>query len=216
MAVGLVERNDKLRECSPRSFALAVMACAELGLEPSLGQVYVIPYKETATLQIGFQGMIQIAMNSGLVQAIWADVVREGDIFTETHGTHRGFVHQKTGPKDGKITHAYAVAVMKGTNERSYVVLDRDDIEKRKAVSKTAGFNDGPWQLWPVEMCKKTAIRALYKMLPKSTQMLAAGQYDDDGTMGQQTRPISVPCESVAVPWEDTEEPKDDFFEGAE
>ncbi len=216
MAVGLVERNDKLRECSPRSFALAVMACAELGLEPSLGQVYVIPYKETATLQIGYQGMIQIAMNSGLVLSIWADVVREGDIFEETHGTHRGFTHQKTGDKDGKITHAYACAVLRGTTERSFVVLDREDIEKRKAVSKTAGFKDGPWTAWPVEMCKKTAVRALYKMLPKSTAMMAAGRFDDEGAMGKQAQPMTAPAQSVAVPWEKTEEAVADAFEGVE
>jgi len=110
MAVSQIERSEKLQECTPRSFAMAVMACAELGLEPLLGMAYIIPYKTTATLQIGYQGMIQLARNSGEVMDIYAEVVRENDTFRQTLGTSRSILHEPADGDRGAMIGVYAVA----------------------------------------------------------------------------------------------------------
>jgi len=201
IATGLVERNPKIQQCTPASFALSVLGIAELGLEPTLGMVYVIPYKSTATLQIGYQGMIQLARNSGDVLDIYAVVVREGDEFEATYGTQRSLTHRKTAPKEAPFTHVYAVAKLRDT-EPTFVVLDREDVEKRRKVSKTGDSSSSPWVQWPEEMWKKTGIRALFKMLPKSTEMLRAGVMDDDGAMGRQTQVIDVDAAPAPKPWD--------------
>jgi len=221
LAMMMVERVPKLRNCTPQSFVLAVMGIAELGLEPTLGMVYVIPYGSKATLQIGYQGMIQLARNSGEVLDIYAEVVRDGDEFSALYGTTRSITHFKTGPKDGKITHVYAVAKLRH-GEPAYVVLDREDVEKRRAVSKTGNSSDSPWVLWEEEMWQKTAIRALFKTLPKSTEMQRAAVIDDDGAMGRDTQAITVDAVPVAKPWDDpegymhTDEPEPNKDGGAE
>ena len=201
IATGLVERNPALQKCTPASFALAVLGIAELGLEPVLGMVYVIPYKATATLQIGYQGMIQLARNTGDVLDIYAMVVREGDEFAVKYGIHRDLKHVPKADKKAEFTHVYAVAKLKGTDP-TFVVLDRDDVEKRRRVSKTSHSTASPWHDWEEEMWKKTAIRALFKMLPKSTEMQRAAIMDDDGAMGRQTRIIDVEATPAPKPWD--------------
>jgi len=211
IATGLVERNPVLQKCTPASFALAVLGIAELGLEPILGMVYVIPYGTTATLQIGYQGMIQLARNTGDVLDIYAEVVRDGDAFDVVYGMNRNLTHSKTADKDAAFTHVYAVAKLKGTDP-TFVVLDRDDVMKRRNVSKTGGSSSSPWKGWEEEMWKKTAIRALFKMLPKSTEMAKAAVMDDDGAMGRQTRVIDVDAAPAPKPW-DNPQTEGDFFE---
>jgi len=202
LAMMMVERVPKLQNCTTSSFVLAVMGIAELGLEPTLGMVYVVPYGTKATLQIGYQGMIQLARNSGDVVDIYAETVREGDEFTVLYGTAREISHFKTGPKDAPFTHVYAVAKLRH-GDPAFIVLDREDVIKRRAVSKTGGSSDSPWTQWEEEMWKKTAIRSLFKTLPKSTEMQRAAVIDDDGAMGMQTQTLeAVP---VAKPWDTTD-----------
>ncbi|MBQ3444875.1 MAG: recombinase RecT [Selenomonadaceae bacterium] len=58
--------NPKLRECSPSSIlsAAGIAAALKLPINPSLGFAYIVPYKGHASFQIGFKGMIQLAMRS--------------------------------------------------------------------------------------------------------------------------------------------------------
>jgi recombination protein RecT len=191
LSLGLLDKVPKLLQCSPQSFGLAVMALAELGLEPILGQAYVIPYGQQATVQIGYQGMIDLALRSSRVFNIYADVVREGDEFIVTYGTNRSIHHLKIGERDAPLTHAYAVADI-GHGRETFEVLHRDDILKRRSVSKTANFNDSPWNEWEEEMWKKTAVRYLYKYLPKSAQMSAAVELDNTSDMGRQAQPAGL------------------------
>ena len=53
-----INTNDKLRICSQLSIINAFYKCCEYGLDPasSLGQAWLIPYKSTIDLQIGYRG----------------------------------------------------------------------------------------------------------------------------------------------------------------
>lgn len=55
IAITCVRQNPKLAQCSVPSLLGALMTSAQLGLEPSstLGQVYLIPYKNECQLQLG-------------------------------------------------------------------------------------------------------------------------------------------------------------------
>jgi recombination protein RecT len=208
IAIGLLDKNKDLLKCSPTSFTLAVIGCAELGLEPLLGQAYIIPYGSTATLMIGYQGMVQLARNSGKVRDVWADVVRDGDDFTYSLGTKREIHHVRHSKPGDPVTHAYACADLGGGNV-TFVVLDNDEIEARRKVSKSGNV----WKQWPEEMQKKTAVRALWKMLPKSTQMLAAIELDNSAELGSQVIPVTAGLDlsefGDAAPWDEPEEVKE-------
>ena len=189
IAVNQITKNPKLANCTPTSFALAVMGAAEAGLEFSLGQAYIIPYGSVATLQIGYQGMIDLAYRSGRVSNITAEVVREGDEFEYGLGTEQFIKHKRNSKVGDKLLAAYATALVAGAVIPVFIVLDADEINERRAVSKTASSRGSVWDQWPEEQWKKTAIRALFKRLPKSTEMNLAVLHDTTSATGMAVTP---------------------------
>ena len=193
----------KLAKCTPRSFVNVMVQIAELNLEPVLGMAYPVPFAGVATLIIGYQGYIELAYRSGLVRAIRATVVREGDEFQEILGLRPDIIHS-AGEKRGAITHVYASAELM-TGGIIFRVLDRAAIDKRRDVSPSASRSDSPWVLWEEDQVRKTGIRALFKMIPKSVHMARAAAMDDEGVMGRETRVIDVESATVAAPWDTPE-----------
>lgn len=181
--LGLVLRevrvNPKLAEASIPSLLGAVLGAAQLGLEPggTLGHAYLVPYKKEVQLVIGYKGMVQLAMRSGLIASISAQVVREGDVFDFEYGTNFFIRHRPEGGHGGEVTHAYAVARLVTGGDMG-VVLFKEDIERRRSRSKATGSNS-PWQTDYDEMARKSAIRALFRDLPASTQFQKALGFDE-------------------------------------
>ena len=170
--------------CTPASFLGCVISAAQLGLEVNtpLGQAYLIPRKskrvqppfKECTLIIGYQGMLDMARRSGIVDDVYAYVVREGDKFTYTLGTDRKITHELSDDparEQRKITHVYAVAVL--TNgSKPFIVLTAAQIDARRAMSAASEY--GPWVTHPEAMTLKTGVRALNTWLPKSAEMARA------------------------------------------
>ena len=168
--------NPKLAETSQASFLGCVLSCAMLGLEPNtpLGLAYLIPRmnnktkKLECTLQIGYQGMIDLA---GRAQVnVFAYVVRTGDDFRYQLGMEPNIWHIPSEAIDREtkpITHAYAVAVSPD-GRRSFTVLTKAQIEERRA--RSAAATDGPWITDYEAMCMKTAVRAHFRWMPKQTE----------------------------------------------
>ena len=84
--LSLVKQTPALAECDPKTTISAAMTAATLKLpiNPNLGFAYIIPYKNKtgaeATFQLGYKGIIQLAMRTGQYKTINASVVREGEI----------------------------------------------------------------------------------------------------------------------------------------
>ena len=115
-------------------------------------------------------------MQSGLVDAIWADVAYKGDHFVVYKGTDPRIEHEPSIEGDeSEILAAYACARVNGAV--IFQVLGRNQIEKIRAASKS---KDGPaWSQWPEEMAKKSAIKRLTKLLPKDRRAAAVLAYDN-------------------------------------
>lgn len=170
MAMLSVSKNADLRKCTPESILLSVCDAAALGLDcgGSLGQAYLVPFKSTATLIIGYRGMIALARKSGEIATVYAHCVRVGDEFSYELGLEQSLKHKPGGSVDDKqITHAYAVARFK---DGSYQVevMSVDEIAKHRARSMAK--DNGPWVTDYAEMCKKTVIRRLCKYLPMTAE----------------------------------------------
>ena len=80
--LSLVKQSPQLAACDPKTTLAAAMTAAtmKLPINPNLGFAYIVPYKNEATFQIGWKGLVQLAMRTGLYKAINAAPVHEGEI----------------------------------------------------------------------------------------------------------------------------------------
>lgn len=77
----LVTSDEKLLACNPKLLMAEAMKAAslKLPLNKQLGYAYLVPYKDTPTMIIGYKGLYQLAIRSGLYKTINADIVYEGE-----------------------------------------------------------------------------------------------------------------------------------------
>ena len=149
-----------------------------------LGHCYLIPYGTTCQLLIGYQGMIELALRTGRVTSIKAMVVREGDHFEFEHGLSEKLVHRPGDNEDAAITHAYAVAQIKDSTP-IFWVLSRPQIEARKKRGASGRGKRTPWDTDYEAMAMKSAVRALFKWLPKSAEMAVAQAVEEAQERGE-------------------------------
>jgi recombination protein RecT len=186
-----IVRTPRLGECTPASLGGAIMTCAQLGLEPgaATGEAYLLPFRNRrkvsgrwvehmeVTLIIGYQGMVKLYWQSQLARSLDAQAVYENDDFDYAYGLEPRLEHRpRLGGERGRAVAYYAVATF-STGGSAFVVMGPEDIERIRARSKAR--DDGPWQTDYDAMAKKTCLRQLFKMLPKSTQLARALAQDE-------------------------------------
>lgn len=185
IALTAIRSNPKLAECTPQSFLGSLLQASQLGLEVNtpLGQAYLIPYKDVCTLVVGYQGMLDLARRSGMVKAIYAHAVREADEFDYELGLEPKLQHKPAEGDRGDLTHVYAVARLTG-GEPIFTVLTRAEVERFRARSRAK--DSGPWVTDYEAMALKTAIRRIFKWLPKSAEMSVAAAIDEADDLSRQ------------------------------
>lgn len=214
-----MRRVPKLMECTPQSLAGAIMASAQLGLEPGngLGHAYLLPFDKRAKVGgqwqtvatecqiiIGYRGMIDLARRSGQIVSLSARVVHERDHFTYRYGLDETVEHvPHAGEPPGAMTFVYAVAKLKDGGVQ-FEVMSRAEVEAIRAKSKAG--SSGPWVDHFEEMAKKTAIRRLFKYLPVSVEMSRAVTMDEQADAGlpQDHNVIDGMVSEMASPDQDT------------
>jgi recombination protein RecT len=153
------------------------MQAAQLGLDvtPSLGHVYLVPRSNhgisEATFVLGWRGMVALAYRSGVISAINANVVREGDRFEIISGSNLHIVHTpKLTDRKRDVIASYAIA-QTTTGGIIASVCDRWEIEQHRKRSATP--DRGPWVTDFEAMARKTAIRSLWPKLPLPRNLAA-------------------------------------------
>ncbi|MCF8610006.1 recombination protein RecT [Gordonia sp. HY285] len=186
-----LRQTPQLTECEPSTVLGALMTCAQLGLRPGvLGQAYLLPLwngktrRREAQLIMGYQGLVELVYRSDSVNMVAARTVHENDEFMYEYGLAEDqLIHRPpmTGPR-GDVVAFYAIARMKGGGYAMTDVMSRADMEQHRdkyaMAKKKDGTVVGPWVTQFVEMGKKTMVRQLAKMLPKSPEVVRAMTHD--------------------------------------
>lgn len=163
--------ENSLANCSPQSFAGALLTSSALGLEPGVnGEAYLVPYKGECTLIIGYQGFAKLFWQHPLAKYLDAQAVHERDHFEYEYGLLQYLKHRPAEGNRGPITHYWAMAQL-STGASAFVVLTADEVKALR------GGKVGPSGKIPDPMHwmeRKTALRQLFKLLPKSTNLSAA------------------------------------------
>lgn len=177
-ALQAIDGNSALQKCTPKSIikAMCNISLTGLSLNPKKAYCYLIPRGGNAILDISYQGMIFMMTNQLNVKSIHADVVYEGDHF-ENEVTEDGVIFSHKADKfskdRGEIIGVYAIAYLNGGGS-SVAVLSEEEVNQIKATSQAAGTKFSPWsgsETIVNEMRKKTAIRRLWKIVPKNERI---------------------------------------------
>lgn len=192
-------KNPQLALCTRESFFGALMTAAQMGLEPGpLGHCYLIPYKGTATLQLGYRGFLEFVQRSGKIDSVYAYPVFAGDEFTFELGAHPVLKHTPSvdsDPSDANMTHVYAVAHIKGCAIPRIEVMTRKQVEAIRNRSKAAGAgHSSPWDTDFSEMARKTVLKRLCKTLPLSIESQQFLSLDETARtrIAPDTEPVSM------------------------
>lgn len=191
-------RQPKLLSCTKESIWQSVLDCAAMGLEPDAwGRAYLVPYEDRRNnrtlcqLIIGYKGLVELAMRSGRVKSIKAEVVYERDEFHYSFGLNERLDHVPAQGDRGRATHAYAYAILTDGGH-VFEVLSVADVDRVRSRSKAG--QSGPWQTDWEMMARKTAIRRLAKLLPLSSEFRDAVERDPGGDEDL------IPLEAPAIP----------------
>lgn len=212
-----VSRNPTLLKCTVSSLQNAMLTAGEFGLEVNtpLGLCFLIPYRNGKTgdyeaqFQMGYQGICQLAYNTGRVPLIYAEAVHENDKFTLSLGLKRDLVHvPATDGNRGKILSYYAVVQISGF-EPHFCHMTHDEImahAKRHSRAMQGGKQDSAW-LAPEDstahqwMCKKTVLIQACKTAPKSIEdKWVKALYEDDDMEPAGVAPIDVTAHEISTP----------------
>lgn len=200
IAITALRKTPKLQQCTPESLLSCLMSLSQYGLEPDGRRAHLIPFENRkqgiveCTLIIDYKGLAELALRSGLVSTLHADVVQEGDIFEYSMGRiskHVPWFLRRDADKPAEAGPVYAVYAMcenrDGTTKCEVMSLNEvENIRKRSRSSES-----GPWKTDWTEMAKKTAFRRLSKWLVLSPEFRDAVTEDEDRDIIETTAKVS-------------------------
>lgn len=184
-------KNPKLFECfrtpeGTASLFLSVITSRIIEIPCDGIHGYLVPffqsaYKEKPAAMIcqfmpGYKGYVQLAYANQNVASINCAAVFEKDDFDFEYGTQPYLRHKPFNGKAGELRWAYGIVKMR-SGHTEFRVLTREDVLKRKAVSKAK--DSGPWIDWEPEMWAKTGLHNLAKVAPLGNRVQRALAIDD-------------------------------------
>jgi len=181
-----VSGKPVLDVCSRESIANALFDMVVQALSPMKKQCYFIPYGNKLTLSKSYAGTMAIAKRVAPIKSIAANVIFEGDEFIyeidPLSGRKKIVVHKQilSNIDQNKIVGAYAVILM-DDGESFIEPMTMKEIETSWMQGATKG-NSPAHKNFRGEMCKKTAIGRVCKMIINSSDDsdLYKGGFDEE------------------------------------
>jgi recombination protein RecT len=198
-ALQALKANDYLAKVAaenPDSLISAVQNIASVGLSlnPALKHAYLVPRGGKVCLDIGYKGLVHLAIDSGGIKYVQAELFLEKDGF-ELRGRGEEPKHHRNpfALNRGEIMGAYAVAKTTDgdfltetmTAQEIYAIRDRTESYKAFVAGKSKSC---PWSTDEGEMMKKTVIRRASKMWP----MTNTGRFEKALQIQDDIEPIDV------------------------
>lgn len=170
-------------KCDASTVVRTLMKGSYLGLDFFNGECYAIPYGNNCQFQTDYKGEIKLAKrySKNPIKDIYAKIVREGDEFIDTVVDGAQSVIFRPKPfNNGKIIGAFAVVYYKD-GSMIYDTMSVEEIEHtRQSFSKAA--NSKAWKESYGEMCKKTVLRRLCKLVDLDFDTAEQCQAFEDGS----------------------------------
>lgn len=168
--LSIVNNDRLLSRASNTSIMTAAMKAAVLNLpiEPSLGFAYIVPYKQDAQFQLGYKGLIQLAIRSGQFKAINSGKVYKAQ-FNSYDPLFETLDIDFTQPEDEVYGYFATFELVNGFKKLTFWTKEQAE-SHGKRFSKT--YSKGPWVTDFDAMAQKTVLKSiLSRYAPLSTEM---------------------------------------------
>uniref|UniRef100_UPI00403F7A40 recombinase RecT n=1 Tax=Lentilactobacillus hilgardii TaxID=1588 RepID=UPI00403F7A40 len=179
--VSVVNENYQLGKVDQMSVINSAMVAATLDLpiNQNLGYMWLVPYKDKATPQIGYKGYIQLAQRTGKYKSMNAITVYEGQLKSWNPLTEEAD-YDPNGKTDSNKVIGYIGYFKLLNGFEKTVYWTKEEIEAhRDRFSKAK--SSGPWKTDFDAMALKTVLRSmLTKWGPMSTEMEEAVTKDEE------------------------------------
>lgn len=202
-------------------------AAYDLPIEPSLGYAYILPFGQTATFVLGYKGMVQLALRTGLYMRLNAVDVREGELISYDRLTEDiEFRWEADNAKRAKIpVIGYAAFYRLKNGMEKTLFMTKAEIDAHELANRKGRSQNPVWRNHYDEMAKKTVLRRLLSKWgimsinyldasPADQEVMrnmAEGTLDDTEMPQERTienspnlAPVSPaePAEAITIPWE--------------
>lgn len=186
--IALTEADSNLAACEPKALMMCAMNATALNLplNKNLGFAYVIPYKGVPSFQIGYKGLIQLAIRTGAYEYLNACEIREGELQRNKITGEIKFMGDK--PANKVVGYLAYLKLLSGFTASLY--MTEEEIEqhalrfsKMYQADKQYGKMSSKWSdpAARPKMALKTTLKGLlgtYGML--TTEMAKAFEADGD------------------------------------
>ena len=173
----LVSANSQLQKCRPETIIKSAIDAAIMGLpiQPGLGYAYIVPYGQEAQFQIGYKGLIQLALNTGQFERFNAGEVREGEL--KGIDEFQEAVFDWSAPGGDVIGYWAGFRLGNGYRKMVYMTVEQckahaKEFSKAYQYDLKAGKANSPWSKNFGAMATKTCIKRLLHWAPKAIEMI--------------------------------------------
>ena len=188
-----VQQNPGLLNADRKTLLASCLKCAADGLIPDGREAALVLFGNTVNYMPMFTGIQKRVRNSGVVSKIESHVIYENDEFIWEQGINSSISHKPLFPGDrGKAIGAYAIAKFNDGSDPQFEVMDVNQIERVRAVSRSK--SSGPWVQWWDEQARKTVFKRLAKWLPLDADVDDLIDYDNsvDRPETEAVTPVTV------------------------
>ena len=214
--IALCDADKNLAMCNPA----ALMKCAmnvtalNLPLNKNLGYAYVIPYKGVPSFQIGYKGLIQLAIRTGYYKHLNAVEIRKGEIERNKITGEIRFIGEK--PDAEIIGYISFLELQSGFTASYYMSVEQIEehafrFSKAYQYDKKNGTMSSKWSdpLARPAMCKKTVLKLLLGTYGLMTTEFARAFESDNEEAEYQGGGRLVYDDAEILPQEDPAGPKE-------
>lgn len=166
--ISLTENDKELAECDPKTLMMCAMNATALNLplNKNLGFAYIIAYKGVPSFQIGYKGLIQMAIRTGQYQYLNATEVREGEMERNKITGQINFLKEK--PNNRIVGYVAYLKLMTGFSASLYMSEEEVEAHALK-FSKSYQYDQktkGRKSVWSdphsrIKMALKTVLKGL-------------------------------------------------------
>lgn len=194
----LVANSAMLQQCEPATIMYAAINATSMNLSvnPNLGQAYVIPFWNgrkncyEAQFQIGYKGVVALAIRSGEVTEINVRDVREGEIIDEDFLTgklkFKAREHREDLPVVGYVAY---IELKSGFSKQLYMSMKQLQEHGMKYSKTYANQKTSASSKWNTDfdaMAKKTCLKLLLsRYAPLSIDAMEKALVTDQAVISQ-------------------------------